>query len=242
MYIKKDDYYEIEEFQKLGVKAIYTTKDLGDSRDLRKSITYELEMIEKLGLEDKTIVYANQTHSTNIAILKDKIEDFYLDTDGFITKRKDLVLFTQYADCLPVYAYDTKNQVIGICHAGWKGAFNGIQKNMIKNMIDVYNSNPEDILIGLGIGISTDNYEVEADFFENYYKKYGKNIVKQVFSIKDNKYHYNNIEFNRVMLLEMGIKEENIVISDKCTYRDEFHSYRRDGQRSGRNGGYIFFE
>ena len=242
MFIKKDKYYEIEEFDKLGIKAIYGTINLGDSRELKKSISYELEMIEKLGLGDKTIVYANQTHSTNIAIIKDKIEELYLDTDGFLTNRKDIVLFTQYADCLPIYAYDKKNQVAGICHAGWKGAFDGIQKNMIKNMIDEYDSNPKDIMIGLGIGISTDNYEVGAEFFESYYRKYGKNMTRKIFSIKDNKYHYDNIEFNRLMLLEVGIEEKNMIISDKCTFRDEFHSYRRDGKRSGRNGAFIFFK
>ena len=242
MFIKKGEYYEIEEFKMFGVNAIYATIDLGDSRKLRKDLSYEIEVREKLNLGDKKIIYAAQTHSNNIAVIKDHIKELYLDTDGFVTTRKDVVLFTQYADCLPIYAYDKKNQVIGMCHAGWKGAFKGVQKELIKTMKDNYGSLPEDILIGLGIGISTENYEIGEEFFEAYYVEYGKKITGKVFSVKDNKYHYNNIAFNKLLLLEAGIKEENIIISDKCTYRDEFHSYRRDKENSGRNGGFIYFK
>ena len=153
-----------------------------------------------------------------------------------------MVLFTQYADCLPIYAYDKKNEIIGLCHAGWKGAFDGIQKNMIEKMISEYGSLVEDILIGLGIGISADNYHVGEEFFESYYRQYGKKITKLVFSIKSDGYYYDNIEFNKQILLRMGIKEENIITSNNCTYRDEFHSYRRDGDLSGRNGAFIYFK
>ena len=242
MFIKKHGYYEIEEFKNLGIGAIYTTLELGDSRDLRKSINYEIDIRDKLGLEDKTIIYAAQTHSTNIVVIEDDVKELYLDTDGFITKRKDLVLFTQYADCLPIYAYDKKNEIIGICHAGWKGAFDGIQKQMIELMISTYDSKPEDILIGIGIGISMDNYCIGEEFYEAYYERYGKKMIESIFFIKGNNYHYDNIEFNRQILLRLGIKEENIVISDRCTYRDEFHSYRRGGDKSGRNGGFIYFK
>jgi YfiH family protein len=242
MFVKKDKHYEIEEFDRLGVKAIYGTKELGDSRELRKSISYELEMRDYLKLGEKTIVYASQTHSTNIAVIKDKVEDLYINTDGFVTDRKDVVLFTQYADCLPIYAYDRKNEVIGMCHAGWKGAFDGIQKELIGTMVEKYKSSVEDIIIGLGIGISPSNYEVGDDFFEAYNLKYGREIAFQVFSIKDNKYHYDNVKFNKLLLLELGILEENIITSDKCTYRDEFHSYRRDREKSGRNGAFIYFK
>jgi len=242
MFVKKDKYYQIEDFKMFGVNAVYTTIDLGDSRKLRKDLNYEIEIREKLNLGDKKIIYASQTHSTNIAVIKDEIKELYLDTDGFVTTRNDIVLFTQYADCLPIYAYDKKNKVIGMCHAGWKGAFKGIQKKLIETMKDNYGSLPEDILIGLGIGISTENYEVGSEFFEAYYVEYGKKITGQIFSIKNNRYHYDNIAFNKLLLLEAGIKEENIIISDKCTYRDEFHSYRRDKENSGRNGGFIYFK
>ena len=242
IFIKKDKYYEIEEFDDLGIGAVYTTKDLIDSRRIKQDAVSKDRIKKLLDIEDKTIVFASQTHSINIAVIGDQVKDLYLDTDGFITRNKDLALFTQYADCLPIYAYDKKNEVVGLCHAGWKGAFDGIQKNMIEKMISEYGSKAEDILIGLGIGISVDNYPVGEEFYESYYRRYGKEMTRLVFSIKSDGYYYDNIEFNRQVLLRLGIGEKNIIISDKCTYRDEFHSYRRDGDKSGRNGAFIYFK
>ncbi|MEI6858074.1 polyphenol oxidase family protein [Psychrilyobacter sp.] len=226
----------------MGIGTVYTTKDLIDSRRIKQDLISKGRIKKLLDIEDKTIVFVGQTHSINIAVIGDEIKDLYLDTDGFITKNKKLVLFTQYADCLPIYAYDKKNKVIGLCHAGWKGAFDGIQKNMIEKMISEYGSSVEDIIIGLGIGISVNNYLVGEEFFEAYYGRYGKVMTRLVFSIKSDRYYYDNIEFNKQILLTLGIREENIIISNSCTYRDEFHSYRRDGDLSGRNGAFIYFK
>ncbi|HAS79869.1 MAG TPA: peptidoglycan editing factor PgeF [Fusobacteriaceae bacterium] len=226
----------------MGIKAIYTTKDLIDSRMIKENAVSKDRIKKLLDIEDKIIVFPSQTHSTNIEIIEEKIKDLYLETDGFITKNKNIVLFTQYADCLPIYAYDKKNKAIGLCHGGWKGSFNGIQKNMIGKMISQYGSLVEDIIIGLGIGISKENYPVGEEFFDLFYKKYGKEVTKLVFCIRNNRYHYDNIEFNKQILLKIGIKEENIITSNSCTYRDEFHSYRRDGDLSGRNGAFIYFK
>lgn len=245
MFVKENGYYKIEDFEKLGVGTAYTTLEIAKDTRVYKTNEIERNKIKKiLEIEDKKIVFACQTHSTNIAVIKDtdEIKDLYRDTDGFITNRKDIVLFTQYADCLPIYAYDQKNKVIGMCHAGWKGAFDGIQVKLIEAMVEEFNSNTEDILIGLGIGISTENYQVGEDFFENYYKKYGKKVNREVFSIRNNRYHYDNIKFNKLCLEGVGIKKENIITSSKCAYIDEFNSFRRDKEKSGRNGGFIYFK
>ena len=225
----------------MGIGAIYTTKNLIDSRIIYKNLVSRNKLKKLFDIEDKTIVFASQTHSTNIVVIEDKVKKIYPDTDGFITRNKSLVLFTQYADCLPIYAYDKENEVIGLCHTGWKGAFDGIQKKLIEKMISEYGSKVENIIIGLGIGICVDNYPVGEEFFEDYYRKYGKKMTRLVFSIRSDGYYYNNIEFNKQILMSIGILEENIVISNRCTYRDEFHSYRRDGELSGRNEAFIYF-
>lgn len=243
MFKKKNGYYEITRFKNCSLGAYYTTRELlKDSRELWGNHELRGKIKEFFKIEDKKMVFAKQTHSTNIAVLRDEIQDIYEDTDGFVTKRKDLVLFTQYADCLPIYAYDPVNDVIGLVHAGWKGAFDGIQKKLIETMVREYNSKPKHIIIGLGVGITQEDYQVEADFFENYLAKFGKDLTYQVFSIKENRYHYDNILFNKIQLIESGVLEENISFSILSTSRSEFHSFRRDQERSGRNGAFLFFK
>ena len=48
-------------------------------------------------------------------------------------------------------------------------------------------------------------------------------------------HHLDLIEENKILLLECGIKPENILLSGICTYEDErFFSARREGSECGR--------
>ena len=40
------------------------------------------------------------------------------------------------ADCTPILLYDYKKNIIAAIHAGWKGAFKGIVKRVIKFMLE----------------------------------------------------------------------------------------------------------
>lgn len=68
-------------------------------------------------------------HTNNIMYIDENMTDFdnIENIDGFVTKRKDIAIFTFYADCLPIYIYD-KNDAIGIAHSGWKGTYLEIMK------------------------------------------------------------------------------------------------------------------
>jgi copper oxidase (laccase) domain-containing protein len=49
-----------------------------------------------------------------------------------ITKEKGIVLGVFSADCLPIFIFDQKREIIGLLHAGWKGGLKGIAKEAIK--------------------------------------------------------------------------------------------------------------
>ena len=66
-------------------------------------------------------------------------------------------------------------------------------------------------------------------------------IEKSFIKGEGDKYFFNNTEFNKITALKLGIKEENLVISNENTWNEEFHSYRRDREKSGRAAGIIFF-
>lgn len=246
MFKDKDIYFEIEEFNNFNVKAIYTTKSIGDIDILFKDREKSSENIEKyFGKKNSIVVYAKQTHTNNV-ILIDKETDkyFYEEVDGFVTKRKDIVLMTQYADCLPIFFYDKENDVISVCHSGWKGTFQEISLKALKLMEEKYDSKKKNIIAALGIGISCEKYEVGEEFYLNFKNKFSEEIVNKSFKFfkEDNKWHFDNTEFNRLNLIKNGILSENIVVSDECTFKNErFHSFRRD-KNTYRNAGIIFFK
>ena len=105
MFLNKEKYIELKDWKMFGVSAIYTKINYGNIKEMSKE-----KIIKDFSLEGKYIVSGFQTHSDNIVAV-DSLEKLYFeDTDGFITNRKDIVILTKYADCLPIYFYDIKKR------------------------------------------------------------------------------------------------------------------------------------
>jgi YfiH family protein len=238
MFIEKDEYFELQEFEDFGIRAIYTTKKLGDVRNKED----RENIIKILNIENKKIYSGFQTHSSNVEVIEENTDIYLNDVDGFITQRKDIVIFTKYADCLPIYIYDKKNEVFGCVHSGWQGTFKGIIIKAINLMQKRFKSKLENIKIAFGIGISYEKYEVSLEFYEKFQKNFKEEVLNNTFFFEEGKYYFDNQKLNYNLLLELGIKKENIITNDLCTYVGPFHSYRRDKEGSGRNGAYIFVD
>ena len=94
--------------------------------------------------------------------LKKKIK-----ADAVITDQKKLPIAVLTADCVPVLLYDCKKKIIAVIHAGWKGAYRGIIKNVTNFMLKK-GCNPKNIIGAIGPSITQKNYEVQADFKKNF--------------------------------------------------------------------------
>lgn len=232
-FILDDDKYKLIEFSKLNICAEYGNKK------------FTLEKLRELATKkNKIIVSGVQTHSSNVAVIKKNYplrNMVFQDTDGLITDDPKLILYTKHADCLAIYFYDKVKNVVGVCHSGWKGSFNKICLIMIEKFISEFNSKKEDIIVGIGIGISSKNYEVSEEFKKEFYNKFHKDIVESSFNKVNDKLYFDNGIFNYLLLLNNGITKENIYKSEECTYDNlNLHSYRRDKEFSGRNLAYIY--
>ena len=195
MFIDKEFYYELEEFSKLGLKAIYTTKNFGDVK--KEEDRNKINSI--LNIKDKKIYSGFQTHSSNIVVIDEETIIYSEDTDGFITKRDDVVIFTKYADCLPIYIYDTENGAFGCVHSGWVGSFENIGLKAIEMMIKEFNSKIKNIVVAFGVGISLENYEVSEEFYLKFKRKFNEKLLEKVFLKKENKYFFDNQQFNYIL-------------------------------------------
>ncbi len=265
MFVEKENYYYIEEFENLGIKAVYTKKNMGNMSDfcpLENQVEgIQLEnrkkLLDDLEMNEKQQVFAFQTHSNNVKVIDESTDKYYYekeyDIDGFVTNRKDVAIFTFYADCLPIFVYDKKNAVIGVWHSGWPGTFKGILQSGLELMNKTYGSKMEDILVAFGIGMQDKFYEVGNEFYEKFIKKYGENseLIQKSFWFNENtkKYHFDNIKFNEIRALNLGIKKENIIIASEDTYSEKdkngqykFHSHRREGKMAGRATAMISFK
>ncbi len=111
-------------------------------------------------------------------------------------------------------------------------------------MKEKYNCDPKDIICVIGPTIRKCHFEVKQDVRDIFYKEfnYMKNINDIIkFNEKTKSYFIDTVEINKNLLREEGILEENIVDSKVCTVCNSniIHSYRKEGEKAGRNTAII---
>lgn len=192
------------------------------------------------GINVNNLVFSKQTHTNNVLIVDEShrgtgiFKEEFSDIDGLITNRPGVALVTQYADCTPLLFFDPQKKVIASSHAGWRGTALEIGKVTVEKMCSHFGCLPENIIVGIGPCIGSCCYEVDDPVY-NAYKKIPYLDLDKVFTKKSNgKYMLNNTLANFEILVNSGIRAENIDISDICTNcnADELHSHRAtNGER-----------
>lgn len=222
----------------------FNTLNLGvNTKDAIENIEGNYSIIcNEIGIDKDKLVLCNQVHKDNILVLTE--ENSYpftaIEIDAIITNVPNIPLVTSYADCVPIFMLDPIKKAIGLSHAGWRGTVKKIGKKTIDLMVKNYNSNPEDILIGIGPSIGQCCYEVDEStisMFKNSFYSIDSFVLKQ----KNNKFLLNLWEANKVTLIEAGIKDKNISLSGICTSCNNniFFSYRGDNGNTGRMAAII---
>lgn len=207
--------------------GIYSSLNLSFNRgDKREAVLKNYEIVaESINENIENFVASDQTHTTNIRIVsgndrgkgitKDKD---YSDVDGLMTDEKGIVLFTYYADCVPLYFADIKKKVIALSHSGWKGTVNKMGKVTVDKMVSEYGSNKEDIICAIGPSICKNCYEISEDVANEFKEKFScKDIEKFLEDKKNGKYQLDLWKANEIILTNAGIKQENIENRRICT-------------------------
>ncbi len=184
-----------------------------------------------------SFIVSNQTHSANIKVVTKKetkgwmeLDSAIENCDALITNQKEVMLTILTADCVPIFLFDKKQNVISAIHAGWRGTQQKILYKTVKKMIEVFNSNPKDILAGIAPSIGKCCYEVDWSVAKHF--KY----IKDAYENRGEKQMLDLPHINKQQLLEAGIEEKNIELSNICTSCEveKYFSYRRERGCSGR--------
>ena len=161
--------------------------------------------------------------------------------DALVTNIRGLLLSVRTADCVPVLLYDAKNGAIGAVHAGWRGTFLQIAAKTIRRMTALYSTSPADVKAAIGPAIGACCYEVGEDLHEKFRKEHGKSIDVFFRIKKGKKPHCDLSAMNKSFLIEAGIPENGIDMSELCTMcnPDLFFSHRRSGLKRGSMAAFI---
>ena len=180
---------------------------------------------EKLGYNKESLAIPQQIHSTNVLFINSSGE--FEDCDGLITDNPNIVLSLQTADCIPIFLYDIVTGLRGLVHAGWRGVIGGIACNTVELMIN-HQSTVSNIQVLLGPSICKNCYEVGVEVAD----QFDGNCVT---TAENKKYFINLHDQVRLQLLKYKISENDIHMSNICTFENkDYCSYRRDGGNGGR--------
>lgn len=204
-------------------EAPFDSLNLGGSQDDPEKIAENRRRaLSALQLSPAELCTLRQVHGNHVCIAAHGIQE----GDALVTNKKQLVLAVSAADCYPILFYDRINQVIGAVHAGWRGTCTKIAEKTITAMENL-GAQKEHISVAIGQGISQKQFEVgneviaafrEAGFPESCWETNRIDLVK----------------CNRFTLMQTGIPEKNIWSMNRCTFENDFFSYRRDKGVTGR--------
>ena len=158
--------------------------------------------------------------------------------DGLYTEERGVLLVSLYADCVPIFFFEKQRQVVGIAHAGWKGSVDNIAGRMVeawkKEGID-----PSAIQAVIGPAIGSCCYEVNDDVIDEVNKLQFKRKVAH--KQENGKYRLNLKLLNKQLLMQAGVAEEAIAVSQRCTSCESstFYSHRKEKGQTGRMMAFI---
>lgn len=226
-------------------KGFYATMNISTTRGDDPEAVAEncRRMARALGVEVEDFTYTQQTHTTNVAVVKaeDKGKRF-VETDGMVTDVPGICLVTFYADCVPLYFVDPVKKVIGLSHSGWRGTVGKMGKVTVEKMTEEYGCNPEDILAAIGPSICQDCYEVSEDVIERFKENFDEILWSKLFYKKENgKYQLDLWEANHQIFLEAGILEEHLAVTNVCTHcnPEVLFSHRTTGNKRGNVSAFL---
>jgi YfiH family protein len=220
---------------------------LGTDDDPLNVIANRRAFASALGIDPTRIVVPKQSHGGRVARVSAadagrgarEYDDGIPETDALVTNESGVTLALHFADCVCVFLLDPVKRAIGVAHAGWRGTAEKIVQATVEAMSGEFGSDPGTLLAAVGPAINRHCYEVGPDVASELSRVFphDERVMTQASTAK---WWLDLKTANRLLLLEAGLKQENIAVSDQCTScdRDEFFSHRRDGP-TGRMGGWM---
>jgi polyphenol oxidase len=197
--------------------------NMGGSDDDRAAVQQNrIIALDDLGLSATKLCLLQQEHGNIVRQAKPGKQV----GDAIVSAEKELVLAVSIADCYPILFYDEIHGVIGAAHAGWRGTVKQIAGHTVDAMLQL-GADPSQIKVAIGQGISQKKFEVGPEVIEEFKKN---NFPESCWSES----RVNLDLCNRVVLQRHGILAENIWSLNRCTFEEDFFSYRRDRGKTGR--------
>lgn len=195
------------------------------------------------GIDDCAVT--NQVHGNIVRIVTEQDKHVCMsacpyEADGIVTAVKGMPISCMTADCVPVLLCDSENGVIGAVHCGWRSSVADILKNAVEKM-EALGAEREKICAAIGPAIGPCCFETDGDV-PAAVEKYLSGDTAGLFKPRaDGKTLVDLKRANARRLTQLGLKEENIDVSDECTMcsHEKYWSHRYTKGDRGSQGAFI---
>ena len=202
-------------------------------------------VLEAMGLPEQNLCFTKQVHGREVRVVTDAdrrelFTPFKYEADGIVTNVPNLPLICFTADCVPVLLCDIEAGVAAAVHCGWRSTVADILGNAVDKMIGL-GALPESICAGIGPAIDMCCFETGPEVPEGIEKLLGSDAAGTSFPIGGGKYMVDLKEANRRRLLQLGLSDKNISVSDECTFcnSERYWSHRQTGGERGSQAALI---
>jgi hypothetical protein len=208
------------------------------SSDRRDHVARNRQLVaDWLGVNIDQLITPHQVHSADAKVVDAPWQHGEAPKlDALVTRQTGLAIAILTADCAPVLFSDPAAGVIGVAHAGWRGALNGVVGACVSAMEDA-GAERGRIFATVGPCISQTAYEVGPEFEAKFLFSKGEYAAYFERRGTGQHQHFDLPAFVEHQLRDSGITQ--VSREDPCTYGNEslFYSYRRSQHHSERDYG-----
>lgn len=215
-------------------EGIWSSLNVGENRGDRPEHVREnyARVGAILGVGADDFVTTRQLHGNIVRVASEDdrrkvFDEVPYEADGLVTNIRDLPMMIYIADCIPVLLCDAAHGVIGAVHCGWKSSVADILGNALEQMQKL-GADPSDITAAIGPGIGMDHFEVGPEVVQAAKEYLGEELNDLCLEKENGKYMLDLKRVNARRLMQLGVPEENIDISDECTmcHPEKYWSHR----------------
>lgn len=171
-----------------------------------------------------------QVHSARVVVLDEHSgPQFNCEADGMVSAVPGVALGPLGADCAPVLFVDPVARIAGAAHSGWKGALNGINEAVLKQMLAL-GARMENIHAAIGPAMQQADYEVQPDF-SLLFERQSPVDCTPFFAQRDDRLYFDTPAYIERRLRLAGLVSVDISREDTFSQPQKYFSYRRSVQR-----------
>ena len=229
-------------------EGIFSSLNLGSNRgDDPEAVRENYRRVCALmGAPIDEAAVTKQVHGAVVRTVTEKdrhvcLSEVPYEADGLVTAVRGLPLMCFTADCVPALLCEEEAGVIAAVHCGWRSSVGDILKNAVEAM-GALGAEREKICCALGPAIGRCCFETDDDVPDAITLWLGGDTAGLFERRADGKTLVDLRGANRRRLLQLGLREEHIDLSEECSFclHDKYWSHRYTrGQRGSQAAAIV---